>query len=208
MDSPLPQHDPNDEQLLIPYEPPPAYLKYPKVVRAPSGSRRIHLTVPEAMYEYLNLQEVIREIKVCRDYDDGRSITAILRVAREQSKARSPYVGAGFGTSVYLPLAAALGLLAPHTGLALPITTLGFISWLVGLVDALTWLKHSEAALRFGREKSSIEVVAAEAIEGLVQKGRVPKRLYMDDIRMLKRLQATNKWFKPIAKEVLDRADR
>lgn len=158
-------------------------------------------------FDYLPLPEIVELIRECRALNEGRGITAILRILHEQAEPRTRYVS-------YLTIAQAMlifavclvsGTLVAGGGLTTLLYALA-VPTVITTPSVIYLLRHRRLIGRYVGEMKEMDKVATSAIGSLVLAGHFPRRLYGEDVRVLKSLAKTPA-FRGVVKEIIGRAE-
>ncbi|AIE84322.1 hypothetical protein [Fimbriimonas ginsengisoli] len=169
-------------------------------ITSPRPRRRDPLVVKD-------ISEVLRSIETCRHSQHGRGITAILRIVREQLKARMGYQEPAFifwFATFFVVALLGVGFVGKQSRAFSMAAVLASL----GLVNGVWWLKGRRVAWSYNADRKAIRQAAVEGITYLYVRGHHAKRLYRDDVYTLQDLAKGHPEFKRTMKEIVDAAER
>lgn len=135
-------------------------------------------------------------------------MAGILRITREQLRARGAFDVAKL-TAAGMSVTGIVCLLISTIGPIARGYAAGGIVFLMVALANFAWNYRYRAVVRdYSRESKEIQTTACAAISRLLLQGKLPKEVYEDDKRMLRKLGKANPSFRGVAKEIIDRAEK
>jgi len=165
-----------------------------------------YVEVPHFEGEIRPYADVARAIEICEHAEGSRGITAVLRITYEQISNRVHYRDKLSPLYVFLANSIAVGLVgffAIHSIKAI-FVSIGMTLFFLYLYRTI--LMELKTLLLHRREVTAIEIIARKTIEQIVARGQLPRKLYGEDLKMLRRLSRKNKPFSETAKRIIDSA--